>query len=215
MKTLIKIFGLLLVIGVVFVSCGDDDDGPTLKRVIRSNTYTIPVASSFAQGELVTLTAEMDVRAIIKDDIYDRIVDYQTQSVYPINLSNIRVVNLNAGVLNKSKIQLENFTIKVGNHDAVLIGTCIADTSGISLNLPPLYFPAEPKTTNAADTIPASIASDSITFSKILKPIFDDQIANADRKAKVTISFVPTKDIPEGNTAAVNIQMHGTYLYQP
>ncbi|GAB6010877.1 hypothetical protein [Viscerimonas tarda] len=216
MKTFIKIFGLLLVMGGVFTftSCGDDEESGEREVITpKSYVYKIPIAKdTIRAGQLASETVYLDLVSLVGEEIANNLVP--GKSVYPentLNASNknfIRVANLVHST--SKKILLEDFTITVGNQSPLNLGTFVKDTANLR-PYPSSYVFAEK--VNPLDTIPTTYGTGNVTFAKALKPVFDGQLAAADGKVKVTISFKPTVDIVAADKIEISISISGTYTY--
>ncbi|MDU1905309.1 MAG: hypothetical protein E6772_11045 [Dysgonomonas sp.] len=169
MKTISKIFGLLLIVGIAFSfnSCSDDDDDPyTQKTTEFTYTYKIPVrgVENTEQKPAATTLELSDLLSTQNVAVSEFISGEFQRGKCHISVEGLRGLS--------ETIELKDFKIAVGNRTAVSLGTC------------------SPSGTNGFQSDVELMAD---KYTDIVKTVFEDLTKN--RKSNVAIQFTPTEDV--------------------
>lgn len=190
MKSISKIFGLMLTIAVAFSSCSSDDDGPAPVRQEKDVTYTYTavikglaptnggkIEYNLPDLTLVDILGETDARNFLSGE-------FQNAGTY-MEVSGLKDM--------ATSPSLANFTLQVNTNTAVNFGTCKVDGTG----------------NNEFSSDTQQSGNKYVTF---ISPIFTSVVSNS-RKASLKISFTPTADIQATDNVVLKIAITGKYRY--
>lgn len=186
MKTM-KIFALLLMVGLLITSCGDDDEG-TPKQM--NSTYEFEgkiVGTGDVSGnyDLPTLTLSTVIGSAVADNLTS--AELQIAECY------VEVEGL--GVLQESlgeTIILKDFTVTVGNNNAVLLGDCKVEPAVVT------EFASD---VELSTTKYINVATDVFNALKTSKTV------------TVNVAFTPSHSIIESDDVVIKIGFGGVYNY--
>ncbi len=189
MKTISKIFGLMLVVAITFSSCGSDDDEPTPVPVLKDTTivYTAKIAGIAQTGGVIAYTLpELTIAKILGETNAKNFIkgEFQNSGTY------FEITGLKDVAVAPS---LENFTLRVNNESEVNFGTCKANGTG----------------NNEFSSDTQQSGNNYLTF---VSSIFNS-VTGKSRKATLYIKFTPTKSVQETDNVMLKIAIRGKYTY--
>lgn len=192
MKTISKIFGLILAVAIGFSSCSsDDDDGPTPVQQDKDTTFVYTaVIKGFAPtngGKTEYNLNDITLAQILGETNAKNFLggEFQYTGSY-LEVSGLKNM--------KTLPSLENLTIQVNSNTPVNFGTCKSEGS------------------IGNKEFSSDIQQSGNDYVKFIEPIFNSVIGKS-RKATLKISFTPTKDIVESDKVTLKISIRGKYKY--
>ncbi len=217
MKTIIKIFGLLVLFGLVVSSCDSDDDDndrPNILTLPKYTTINIPLYGN-ADEKIESNEYEIELSDIIDFPKSDYI-----SAQYVFSQSSVSVINLPTDSIS---LIVKDVTVTVDGQPAVNLGNCYAKLSDTdegfeeqqeAIDNDKLFVTG---LKYSKDTIQTHA---SLQYAKILEPLFDGIIplttevpAESNRKSKVKISYTLSQDIPESLNLNFSIVITGVFEY--
>lgn len=193
MKKIIKFFSPLLLIGVVLISCGSDDNhrpAGVLNTVNdKKYVYTIPLEGIKNQTseneEPYVLSLSEIVGEIAAKNFASNEARIDRGKTY-IKIEGLSDVS--------SDVTLQDFSIRVGGRKYVNLGNCNPMNVG-----------------NNSFQSDKELSSDK--FTNIVLDIFEDLKNNKDKKVNIWVSFKPTETITE-NTYNVSLKIKLEFDYK-
>lgn len=186
MKVMNKTLGLLLL-SVVFVACGSDDDEvtPVVKSLEKTHTYSIAIQGIENQDQNVTATLEL------KDAVGEEVVNNLISADLQRGGSFIKVRGLRA-VTETGKIK--DMKITIGGGTPISLGTCTYSPSSAEFN--------------------SDIDLSSDKYTDVCKALLDALKANKAKNAKVELSFTPDVTLTLASSPVyLDIAVSGLYKY--
>ncbi len=187
MKTL-KFITLLLLSVVLFTSCKDDEERIP-RQTTKSYTYSQNIrGTAGVKGELPS--SELNLSDVVGTEIANNLTnaDLQLAESY-LEISGLDDVESPDTVA----VVLEDFTIKVGNRQEVILGDFTTDAQGVN-------------------ELPSDVRHSTNQVVNLIQNIFTD-ITSGNRRTQITVSFMPNVDITTADNVQLRIHFGGTYHY--
>lgn len=183
-----NIFSILLLSLILISACKESEEG-TPRQTTQAYTYSQNLrGSAGVKGELPL--PELKLADVVGDEIARNLKDAELQ----LAQSYLEISGLNNIVTpDTTAVVLKDFTIRVGNRQAVNLGDCSTDPQRIN-------------------EFPSDVQLSTNEMVNIVQHVFSD-ITSGSKRANITVSFSPNVDITSADNVQLKIHFGGIYHY--
>ncbi|MDH6354422.1 hypothetical protein M2132_000750 [Dysgonomonas sp. PH5-45] len=188
MKTISKIL-MLTLMAVLFVSCGGDDDGPTMieKKETYTHIYKIPV-EGIEYNPQTPRETNIYLRDIIGEEGAKNIIsaDIIFLDSY-VKLSGLNQID--------TLVQVKDFTIKVGNNATTQIGTFANKENG--------------------SDILSDMKLQNNIYLKTVEAVLSSLVKSKSKALPIALTYTPTATLTKGTVPVyLEISVSATFRYR-
>jgi hypothetical protein len=190
MKTISKIFGLALVLGLSlsFASCGSDDEGPAAVPVDATIDFPYQIALRGIADQnsgYTTTPLTVYLKDAIGEERADNFVINSARDKYSRGDMYLEVTGITDLA---TPVVLKDFTIKIAGKETKL-GDC-----------------------SLTGTFKPDYQWKSDTYTEVCKNLYE-AVTSGSKKAEVYVSYTPSADIATDDKVYLVLKVHGDYQY--